>query len=657
MRVFSLPEDSLSAAAKAEPNLVQRVVSMPEPRLAGGQLTESSLSTEGYDGSMLSGGSFLSGTDTTSDSVLIIENSCGLSEAFLSDQTATKSTSPVSEKKIGPGDDGWITWARSPPRPIPALHGPLSLPYARCPSGAEGTIIEEPDNLQRIIWGLDSEEHHPGDFGSDSHMKKQDVTVQPSHYSHYSPRHYKHSNDTSSASTRTQTSAVTVPSPRGVGSHDTSYGTLKPIASGGRTNVVFSRSPYNETIVLENLVERGTTTVGHQDHDYDAIGDLTRTLGHNLRLRESDIELHSSSNLDRNILPRAYGSRNSLPSSRPNLPAMRVLSRPAVGSALPQILIEPRSPEIHQGPSRRMTAMELAHQYQQHQLLKMQHQSLLPTPPNSSHQVVQEQFRDSEAPDQLRQLVRERLARNIAHDANVSPLAPPAQINSASRLDYPGYDLDPVTSQALTNLLASQDLQHLPSLSSEALLPVTRAPQTLPGYLGHDARRYTTSHHDTVLSPTSPEEFRYTRGHPQPQIRSIPLARLVQRRLSSVPEEDSSPTIHGRSPSPPQVTRHGQDRHYLCPPAQHGYQYAEMFGSSTNYSGSYLGSASRGSQGKLRGPVFGSRSSTGGVDGLDAQGRCRTRHEGSTSDKEYAIAPRRVNGLKKTRGRPPKVQL
>ena len=29
---------------------------------------------------------------------------------------------------------GWITWTQSPPRPIPALHGPLSLPYARCPS-------------------------------------------------------------------------------------------------------------------------------------------------------------------------------------------------------------------------------------------------------------------------------------------------------------------------------------------------------------------------------------------------------------------------------------------------------------------------------------------------------------------------------------------
>jgi hypothetical protein len=122
MRVFSLPEDALSAPGKAELNIVQRVVSMPEQRLAGGQLAESSLSTEGFDGSMLSGNSFLSGTDTTSgicfathdlydfklssDSVLIIENSCGLSDAFLSNQNVTKSASPVSEKKITPKDDG-----------------------------------------------------------------------------------------------------------------------------------------------------------------------------------------------------------------------------------------------------------------------------------------------------------------------------------------------------------------------------------------------------------------------------------------------------------------------------------------------------------------------------------------------------------------------
>jgi hypothetical protein len=65
IRVFSLPEDSISATGKAEVTIVQRVVSMPEPRLAGGQLAESSMSTEGFDGSMLSGGSFLSATDIT----------------------------------------------------------------------------------------------------------------------------------------------------------------------------------------------------------------------------------------------------------------------------------------------------------------------------------------------------------------------------------------------------------------------------------------------------------------------------------------------------------------------------------------------------------------------------------------------------------------
>jgi hypothetical protein len=29
---------------------------------------------------------------------------------------------------------GWIRMRSSSPQPIPALHGPLSLPYARCPS-------------------------------------------------------------------------------------------------------------------------------------------------------------------------------------------------------------------------------------------------------------------------------------------------------------------------------------------------------------------------------------------------------------------------------------------------------------------------------------------------------------------------------------------
>jgi hypothetical protein len=527
-----------------------------------------------------------------------------------------------------------------------------------------------------VIWGLDSEEHHAGEFGSDSQMKKQEITAQPSQPVRNSPRHYKFSNESAVASTKSHSSVANMLSPRRAGPGGTSYNTLKQATSVDRADVIYSCNPYNETIVLENLIDRRAAMVAHRDHDYDAMGDLTRTLKQNLHLRDPETELQNNGELDCNLLSRGvYGSRNPLSSSRSSLPAMRVSSRPAVGSALPQILIEPRSPEVPQVPSRRMTAMELSHQYQQHQLLKMQQQSLLPTPPNSSsplwssefspynhhspspaslkRPVVREHLRDTEVSEQLRYLMQERLARNIVHEFDVSPLAPPAQINSVSRLDYPDYELDPVTSQALTNLLATQDFQHLPSLPSEVLLP-TRA-QMLPGYLANDVRRYSAPHHDTLLSPASPEELGHTRGHSQHQIpRSIPLARLMQRRLSSVPEEDSSPTIHGRSPSPPQVMRHGTDKSYLHPHAQHGYRYADMLEPSASYSSPYLESAPRGSQGKARGSIFGSRNSTVGTDVLEAQGRYRPRRDGGSSERESSTAPRRAGGLRKTRGRPPR---
>ncbi|CAA7261685.1 unnamed protein product [Cyclocybe aegerita] len=71
--------------------------------------------------------------------------------------------------------DGWITWANSPPRPIPALHGPLSLPYARCPSGAEGTVIEG-DDLSNKIWGLGGDDSQNA---SRSTRNNNDASVTP----------------------------------------------------------------------------------------------------------------------------------------------------------------------------------------------------------------------------------------------------------------------------------------------------------------------------------------------------------------------------------------------------------------------------------------------------------------------------------------------
>lgn len=92
---------------------------------------------------------------SSSESFLFVGSSAQLSEDF--------TRGVVSSHSLTETED-WMAWASSPPRPIPALHGPLSLPYARCPSGAEGTIIEEPGNVSRVIWGLGSDDQpstHP----------------------------------------------------------------------------------------------------------------------------------------------------------------------------------------------------------------------------------------------------------------------------------------------------------------------------------------------------------------------------------------------------------------------------------------------------------------------------------------------------------------
>ncbi|KAI6106103.1 hypothetical protein EDD16DRAFT_1899622 [Pisolithus croceorrhizus] len=92
---------------------------------------------------------------SSSESFLFVGSSTRLSEDFTRGIVSSRSLTEIED---------WMLWSSSPPRPIPALHGPLSLPYARCPSGAEGTIIEEPGNVSRVIWGLGSDDQpsaHP----------------------------------------------------------------------------------------------------------------------------------------------------------------------------------------------------------------------------------------------------------------------------------------------------------------------------------------------------------------------------------------------------------------------------------------------------------------------------------------------------------------
>ncbi|KAF8160812.1 hypothetical protein B0H34DRAFT_352969 [Crassisporium funariophilum] len=73
------------------------------------------------------------------ESITIIGNEAHVPGSFLRRQYMEEGGRFLSTdlrlcKKHSTSSLGWISWANSPPRPIPALHGPLSLPYARCPS-------------------------------------------------------------------------------------------------------------------------------------------------------------------------------------------------------------------------------------------------------------------------------------------------------------------------------------------------------------------------------------------------------------------------------------------------------------------------------------------------------------------------------------------
>ncbi|QRW21441.1 C-4 methyl sterol oxidase [Rhizoctonia solani] len=69
----------------------------------------------------------------------------------------TNDTPVPSSSVIHHDDSDWIFF--DPPRPIPALHGPPSLPYARCPSGAEGVALDDQQELDGVIWGLSERRH------------------------------------------------------------------------------------------------------------------------------------------------------------------------------------------------------------------------------------------------------------------------------------------------------------------------------------------------------------------------------------------------------------------------------------------------------------------------------------------------------------------
>lgn len=163
-RVVSLPETipGYSERKILRQPAKMRVASMPA-KFGGQALTVDSSFSDQSQGSILpdseaparirvySGATDIPHTPSppsSPESVEIIGSNPQISERFLQGDSCTDISSPSIDEE----DDGnlpcfscfgglilmlpteWASWARSPPRPIPALHGPLSLPYARCPS-------------------------------------------------------------------------------------------------------------------------------------------------------------------------------------------------------------------------------------------------------------------------------------------------------------------------------------------------------------------------------------------------------------------------------------------------------------------------------------------------------------------------------------------
>ncbi|KAI0645703.1 hypothetical protein C8Q79DRAFT_910687 [Trametes meyenii] len=529
------------------------------------------------------------------DSVVIIANNSNqLSSEFLRPRTDDIS-SPESE------DEDWLSWAESPPRPIPALHGPLSLPYARCPSGAEGTIIEEPESLPRVIWGLGTDEskgcrpsHHTSvapplakkappvvPLQKSKHGLKQSVTDMTRAVSAHGSRHVPQP----ARSSISRPPAHQLPQPP-----DFILKHSEPIDLGRLVSHTPDAVHHMSSADYGSKYDsRWQTSFQHQLPTPELVHDLSPELQAMFfaqeRLRHRG--LSPASLTTPHDMGGALGSSLPAGSSASLLESLK-------SSRSPIVLDDFTAPHgLHSLDLSSMSALGIAQKYRQHQL----HQGLLPTPPNSSSPIWSSNFSPyqggilsprSLAAAGLSQLSPAYMSSQTAsarldvstqalraslgimgnqllggQQINLNDLAPAPQINAGAP-----YKLPPrlVAEYARRRAMeASNDLQqseyglgqHLASPGRKATQsPIVPKP---PPNTPHTANRLDPCGQGSFLAvPSSPTETRNSHllGVSQ-HTRSIPLTKLMQRRLSVVPEEEHTASAGNDLTSP-----------YARPPAE-----------------------------------------------------------------------------------------
>jgi hypothetical protein len=327
---------------------------------------------------------------------------------------------------------------------------------------------------------------------------------------------------------------------------------------------------FNQTIDLSNLVAQNRS----QDSS-NLPQSVPRTITNRAQASRvfDETRLHSNSEsqqYDWQSVQQRLLDTTLLPTSRDQAvvfqPKPLVSTQPAAGSSRPVIFLDSQSNSVSHPPPRRISAIEIAQKFRQQQ-------SLLPTPPTSSSPQWSSNFSpyqdsllspeaiilSSLSPDiqqDIAQQLRRSVYEHVANSFNDACLAPAAQIEPDIGIQAMGsYNQDSLrNTRSRRSYAQAGNIPTSPLSDGAHPRPPPNTPlPPVPPSRGSDSshkRLHTNSVEAPASSPASPAESRILHH------RSIPLSRLVQRRLSAVPEmsEDLPIVARGpmRSPSPPQ---------------------------------------------------------------------------------------------------------
>ncbi|KAF9062121.1 hypothetical protein BDP27DRAFT_1369083 [Rhodocollybia butyracea] len=497
-RVVSLPETSPPSRIKLD-TIRDRVVSMSEQVKVSLTSADNSLSSDCFESSIDSSQSQISSDignisvrkvrsrlyphtpspPSSPESVMIIGNNMHVPTSFLrrkSLQPADDHNAALNKRMNLPSD--CITWPNSPPRPIPSLQGPLSLPYARCPSGAEGTIIEGED-MTRTIWGLGRDNGATREPNSEKNPLQQSILVQKPE-----------------PSLRTEL--------------PTRFHSLSSTPLELKERPRFSGKPF----VGDSF---SIPTIPHGTSNKPFVHGRSPSQGLGLVWNEPELpnpELHN------------VNSRPHLKASAPEfIPSGRLPQ-----DSQPRIIHPARSHYII--PKPQLPAIDLAYRYHSQQegktpLLESPSSATwspyLPTPPPIHMDRLPDVWSTEDTVDELRRFIYERIGQQNLSPTDLKQISELARLMNLDRTpSYPSSALStPIFSPASPSL--NIDLHHPGPPPSTPLppLPLQRS--------------------GTGPSPNSSLSR---------QPRSVPFARLMQRRLPVVLEEPTSPTSEHPPPSP-----------------------------------------------------------------------------------------------------------